>query len=118
MIDYLKIQNEKLRNLVILSQSIHSQSENEIQNMVDRIALLPPDGETAMISALEEEQKQIQLVKLSKGITSKVEKKQLEEKSLKLSAIKHEFDRAVLEAKETSDQQDATIKADALMGDI
>lgn len=118
MPDYSKIQNEKLRSLVVLSESIHSQPESEIQAMVDRIASLPLEGQDAMIAALEEEQKQIQMTKQAKGITPEMEMQHIEGKNLKLSSIKHEFDKAVLETKEQTDQDTASAEADSLISNL
>lgn len=121
MADYSKIKNERLRQLVMLSESIHSQEEAEIQMMIDRVAELPPEGQEAMIAALEEEQKQIRAAKLAKGITPEMEMKEmkeLEKNSLKLANIKHDFDAAVLGIKKEKEQKESGAAAENILKNI
>lgn len=118
MPDYSKIQNERLRNLVMLSESIHSLPESEIQAMIDRVTELPPEGQEAMTSALEDEQKQIQEAKQAKGITPEMETQEIEENSLKLSKIKHDFDTAVLEVKKEKEEKDSEAAAASIIKNL
>lgn len=92
---YYPIQNERLRQLVMMSESIHSMEEKDIQKMVAQIANLTADGQTAMITALEDEQRQIEKARLAKGITPEAEMRAWQLNTTKMIAIKHDFEMSV-----------------------
>lgn len=92
---YYPIQNEHLRKLVMLSESIHSMLDNEVQEMVSQISILDESGQNAMISTLEDEQRQIAQEKAKRGITPAMELRQIEENTAKLHSIKRDFETAV-----------------------
>ncbi len=89
---YYPIQNEKLRYLVMASESIHSLEEGNIQKMIFQIANLPVEGQDAMVAALEDEQKQIVAAKRAKGITAVQEIKTIEKKTAEVRMVKRNFE--------------------------
>lgn len=95
MINYDLIKNEKLRRLVIASESMQSLPEPEIQKMVERMAALPEAGQQQIIASLEKEQEQISKVKLAMGITPEVEVAELEEKIQKVNLIKKTLENTI-----------------------
>lgn len=95
MVDYSLIKNEKLRQLVMLSESINSLEDAALETIIERISALPEEGEKEMIKALEDEQGQIKAAKLAKGITPEIEMEQLEEKKLQVVAVTHDLDKTV-----------------------
>jgi len=111
---YYPIQNEKLRTLVITSESIHSLADDDVQKMVSQISNLTDEGQMAMIQALEDEQKQIMLAKAAQGITPQMEMRQLQADSMKLTGIKHDFEMAVVKENQKMEQADANNAEDIL----
>ena len=89
---YYPIQNEKLRYLVMASESIHSLEEGNIQKMIFQIANLPVEGQDAMVAALEDEQRQIVATKRAKGITPAQEFKVIEKKTAEVRMVKRNFE--------------------------
>lgn len=59
MPNYIKIQNEQLRKLVMISQSIASLSENDQIIMINQIVELDSEGQQELVKTLLEEQKTI-----------------------------------------------------------
>ncbi len=118
MVNYSIIQNEHLRQLVILSESIHSLPADQLEVMIQRIAALPEEGQLALIKTLEDEQQKIKAAKLAKGITPEMELKQMEENSLKVTAIKYEFETGVRKENEKIDAKQSEEEAEKLILNI
>jgi len=118
MLNYNPIQNESLRTLVMLSESIHSLPEDAVQNMVAQIANLDVDGQKALIATLEDEQKQIAAAKAAKGITPEMEMKQIKENSAKIAAIKRDFEMTVARERQGEEAAAAGAQAENLLRDI
>ncbi len=114
MIDYSKIKNEKLRQLVLLSESIQSQSEEAIQVMVERVAELPEEGEDLMIASLEDEQNQIRAIKNAKEITPEMEIEQLNQNNQKILAAKRHLEKVVRSENEKNERTQVNGVADDL----
>ena len=115
MPNYDNIKNEKLRQLVTLSESIHSQPEEVAQAMIDQIAALPEEGQTAMITAMEDEQKAIQEAKAAKGITPEQEIRDIEENMAKVSTIKRDFESSVRKINEEKEREESDKEAEDLL---
>lgn len=92
---YYPIQNEQLRMLVMMSESIHSMPVRDIQKMVAQISNLTEDGQMAMITALEDEQKQIAAARLARGITPEVQMRALQSNTAKVNAIGRDLEMSV-----------------------
>jgi|GEM_PF-6461744 len=118
MINYNLIQNTELRLLVTASESIHTLEEAQIQNWVERIAKLPPDGEKQMILALRDEQLMIRKSKAARGITPEKELAQIQEKLEKVHEIKRNFETAVRVEEESVDQAKVEANADNILNSI
>ena len=118
MPNYDHIKNEKLRQLVKASESIHSLPEEEAQAMIDQISVLPEEGQTAMLSTLEEEQKAIQEAKAAKGITPEQELRELEENMEKVSTVKRDFESSVRKINEQKDREESDKEAEELLKKI
>lgn len=118
MVNYDIIKNPELRLLVAASESIHSLDETEIQQWVERIAVLPPEGEMQMLTALRDEQKQISEAKLAKGITPEMDLAQTQENLKQVTAIKKDFDMVVLKENERVSKQESEIAATNLLNNI
>lgn len=114
MPQYDPIKNERLRALVMASESIHSLPEENVRQMITQIAALDDDGQAALIATLEDEQKQIAAAKRAKGITPEMELAQISENMTKVAAIKHDFEMAVLKENEKED----TIKSERAAEDL
>lgn len=109
MIDYNLIKNTELRLLVTASESINSQTEEQIRAMVGKIAVLAPEGQQKMIAALKDEQAQIQKSKLARGITPEVEQAHLQQNMKKIYKIKKDFETVA----RVEDEKIETAKSDA-----
>lgn len=118
MLDYSLITNEQLRQLVIRSESVNSLSEDQIQAMVNKMALLPESGTTAMIAVFEKEQQKIQNAKTAKGIPPEIEQKRLDEKISAVAGIKREFETGVKVETERVDQEATLMAAEELLKDL
>ncbi len=115
MADYDLIKNTELRLLVTASESIRSLKEQEIQQWVERIAALPPEGERAMLVALRDEQEQIRKAKLAKGITPEMERAEREKKMEKVYAIKKDFEKVVRIENEKTANNESSAEAESLL---
>lgn len=115
---YYHIYNEKLRELVKASESIHSLTENDAQDMVNHIAALPQDGQAEMIRALESEQKAIQEAKVAKGITPEVEMRRLDEAIAQVGTIKRDFESSVRKYNEELERKHEDQAAEDLLEEI
>jgi len=115
---YYPIENERLRMLVMASESIHSMAEDDVQKMVAQIAVLDEDGQAAMVETLEDEQRQIAAAKRAKGITPEMELAQINKDTAKLSAIEHEFEMAAAKENERSDREESQKKAEEIIKDV
>ncbi len=114
MVDYSIIKNDHLRALVMISESIGSLEETAISRMVERIARLPEQGQTDMITALEDERRQIEAATTA----HKAPEKALEEVSAqekKLILVNRSFDRVVREENEKTEQSESSAHADDLL---
>lgn len=114
MPQYDSIKNENLRMLVMSSESIHSLPEEQSQAMINQIAALDDNGQAALTATLEDEQKQIAAAKRAKGITPEMEMAQISENMAKVSAIKRDFEMAVLKENE----REETVQSEAAAEDI
>jgi len=92
---------------VISSESIHSLADDDVQAMVSQISNLTVEGQMAMISALEDEQKQITQVKL----------RQVQSDSMSLTGIKHDFEMAVVRENRKMEKADSD-EAEDILRDI
>jgi hypothetical protein len=115
---YYTIRNERLRMLVMASESIHSLGDEDVQRMVSQISNLNDDGEAAMISTLEDEQRQIAAAKRARGITPEMELAQINDNMAKVSAIKHDFEMAVLRENEREETEKSSSAADDILKSI
>lgn len=115
---YYTIPNERLRMLVMASESIHSLDDEDVQRMVSQISTLNEDGEAAMISTLEDEQRQIAAAKRARGITPEMELAQISENMAKVSAIKHDFEMAILRENEREESEQSSAAAESILQDI
>jgi hypothetical protein len=115
---YYTIPNERLRMLVMASESIHSLPDEDIQRMVAQISNLNKDGEDAMINTLEDEQRQIAATKRARGITPEMELAQINENMAKVAAIKHDFEMAVLRENEREESEKSNAAAEDILKDI
>lgn len=118
MLDYSLITNEKLRQLVIRSESVNSLPEDKVRALVNKMALLTEPSITAMIAVFEKEQLKIQNAKLAKGITPEIEQKRLDEKISALAGIKREFETGVKVETERTDQETTLMAAEELLKDL
>ena len=115
MVDYSVIKNEKLRQLVMISESIASLDEAGILAMVKQIAQLPEEGQTAMINALEDEQKQIRAAKIAKGITPEKELEKVTIQAQKVAFANRSFDRVVRQEDEKAERLATDANAEDLI---
>lgn len=115
---YYHIYNKKLQELVKASESIHSLSENDAQDMINQIAALPEDGQAEMIKALESEQNAIQQAKIAKGITPEKEMRQLDEAIAQVGNIKRDFESSVRRYDEEVDRKQESQEAEDLLNEI
>ena len=115
---YYPIQNERLRMLVMASESIHSLEEKNIQKMVAQIAALPLEGQIAMISALEDEQKQIAAAQRAQGITPEMEITRIEKSTAQVRIIKRNFEIVVRVENEKVEIVRSQQEADNLLREI
>jgi len=115
---YYTIQNERLRMLVMASESIHSLPDEEVQKMVAQISNLNADGEAAMIATLEDEQRQIAAAKRARGITPEMELAAIKDNMAKVAAIKHEFEMAILRENEREETEKSNAAAENILNDI
>lgn len=118
MANFAVIQNEKLRDLIIRSESINSLPEDKRQQMIDKIALLQEAGVNAMIAILEQEQAKISAAKLAKGITPEIEHQQMQKKIVEVVAIKREFETGVRVELERVDREETLKAAEDLLRNL
>lgn len=118
MPNYSLIKNRKLRDLVMNSESINSQSEEAITEMVGKIAGLPKEGRAAFIEALRDEEDQVRRAKEAQGITPESELKGIEENSIALKGIDSKLGRDVRAANEQVSRDADEDKVEALMNEI
>lgn len=115
MLDYSKIKNEHLRELIMHSESINAQPENIAQEIINNIAVLDPAHEQQTVMMFEAEHQEIQNSKLAKGITPEMEIDYIELNRKKLSEINKEFDTNVRKYnEEQSEKQDEQVADDLL----
>jgi hypothetical protein len=115
---YYTIQNERLRMLVMASESIHSLADADVQEMVAQISDLNDDGEAAMIATLEDEQRQIAAAKRARGITPEMELATINDNMAKVAKIKHDFEMAVLRENEREESEKSNAAAESLLKNI
>jgi hypothetical protein len=115
---YYTIPNERLRMLVMASESIHSMREDDVQKMITQIAALDEDSQDAMIETLEDEQRQIAAAKRARGITPEMELAQINKDMAKLSAIEHEFEMAIAKESARADREESEKKAEEIIKDV
>ena len=118
MPNYTLIKNKELRELVMKSESIQSQSPEATAEMVRKIAGLPKEGQKAFIKALKDEREQVLRAKEALGITPESELKEIEDKSIKLQGIKSKFGRTARYASEKVSRDVDEEKAEALLNEI
>ena len=115
---YYPIENERLRMLVMASESIHSMAEDDVQKMVAQIAVLDEDGQDALVETLENEQRQIAAAKRARGITPEMELAQINENMAKLSAIEHEFEMAMAKENARAEREESGKEAEEIIKDV
>lgn len=92
MVYYYPIQNERLRFLIMASESIHALEEQQLQKMILQIAMLPPEGQEAMMAALEDEQRQIISAQEAKGISKQQQLVSIQKKTEQVRIIRRNFE--------------------------
>lgn len=118
MPDYNPIKHERLRQLVILSESLNSLPEDQLQATVTRIGgLAGPDLE-AMVKVLEDEQRLIEANKRARGLTPEMELAEIEERRSKVVAIKRDFESAVNRENERVDTVESSKAAEDALKDL
>ena len=103
MSEFNIIKNEKLRQLVELSESIRDLSEKDRKKMLVSITKLSEEGQKAMIEALTEEQQAIMQAKAKRDITPEKEIEEIKAKTEEIKNIKHTLEtnvRKISEKKE------------------
>lgn len=100
------------------SESIHSLPEDDAQAMIDQIAALPDEGQTAMAAALEDEQRMIEEAKKAKGISPEQEIREIEENMAKVSEIKRDFESSVRRINEKKEKDESDKAAEELLKEI
>lgn len=115
---YYPIQNEKLRYLVMASESIHSLDEGNIQKMIFQVANLPVEAQQPMIEALEDEQRQIVAAKRAKGITPEMDIKIIEKRTAEVRIIKRNFEIVVRVENEKVEVAKSQREAEDLLKEI
>ena len=118
MLFFHRIKNNRLRELVEASESIPSQPEDAAQLMIDDIAMLPEDGQMQMIVMLEDEQKKIAESQKNQLAAPEDELKKIEAESATLTALDHEFERDMLNAKEEADRAENEALTESLINNI
>jgi len=118
MPDYTPIQNEKLRQLVLLSESINSLPEEQLQVTVTRIGGLAGPDQEAMIKVLEDEQRLIEAKKRARGLTPEMELAEIKERRSKVVAIKRDFESAVNRENERVDTVESDKAAEDALKDL
>lgn len=112
---YYPIQNEQLRMLVMASESIRSQREDDVQKMISQIAALNEDGQVAMISTLEDEQRQIMVAREAKGITQDMSARVIKENTAKVYGIKRDFEMSVQKENERTSAEESSLAAENIL---
>jgi len=102
----------------MLSESIHSMTDREVQSMVEQIATLDEEGQKAMITTLEDEQRQIAAEKAKRGITPAMEMRAIEENTAKLHLIKHDFETTVRKENERTQILESEKAADNILREL
>ena len=115
---YYPIQNERLRLLVIASESIHSLDEKQLQKVILQIAMLPPEGQEAMISALEDEQKQIIAAQAARGISKADQLITIHKKTEQVRIIRRNYEIFVRVEEEKVEVGRVEREADNLLRDL
>jgi hypothetical protein len=115
---YYTIQDERLRMLVMASESIHSLSEDDIQKVINQIAGLEEDGQEALTTTLEDEQRQIAAAKRAKGISPEMELAQINESMTRLTTLEHEFETAVARENERAEREESGREAEEIINNI
>ncbi len=118
MLDYSRIKNDRLRELIMHSESIHAQPENVAQEIINNIAMLDPAKEQQTIMMLEEEQKEIQNSKLAKGITPEMEIQYIELNQKKLTEINKAYDTDIRKYKEEKSEKQDEKEAEDLLNQL
>jgi hypothetical protein len=118
MLDYSKIKNEHLRELIMHSESIHAQPENVAQEIINNIAMLDPAREQQTVMMFESEQKEIQNSKLARGITPEMEIDYIELNRKKLTEINKEYDTNVRKYKEEKSEKQDEQEAEDLLNQL
>ena len=118
MLNYSKIKNEHLKELIMHSESIHAQPENVAQEIIDNISMLDPAREQQTVMMFEAEQQEIQNSKLAKGITPEMEIDYIELNRKKLSEINKEFDTNVRKYKEEKSEKQDEQEAEDLLNQL
>ena len=119
MLQYNLIKNRELHELVMRSESIQSLPEKEAQDLIEKIAALPEEGQREMLKALEEEQRAITKAKAKKGIkTPEDEAKEIEAKTAQIKQITHEFKATVRKEEEGSEQEKTAEAAEKLLSEL
>lgn len=118
MVDYSLIKNEKLRTMVMESESIHTLAEAEIQAMVGKIAKLNPEGEQAFLEALENEKQEVERAKAGEQIDPEeatVMMQKVQENDQKLTNVIRSFDTFVRGTREESVREVENQQAEELL---
>lgn len=118
MLDYSKIKNEHLRELIMHSESIHAQPENVAQEIINNITMLDPAREQQTVMMFEAEQKEIQNSKLARGITPEMEIDYIELNRKKLTEINKEYDTNVRKYKEEKSEKQDEQEAEDLLNQL
>lgn len=118
MLNYDLIKNERLKLLVMVSESINSLPAEEIQKMIEKIAAAPEEIQKEIMASLEAEQKEIQKTKLAIGITPEMEKREIEEQMQKITTIKKGLEHVVHEEEQKNEARDAQLKAEAVLNKL
>ncbi|MCC7196911.1 hypothetical protein IT413_01805 [Candidatus Peregrinibacteria bacterium] len=118
MLDYSRIKNDRLKELIMHSESIHAQPENVAQEIINNIAALDPEKEQESIQMFESEQKEIQSAKLARGITPDMEIQYIEQNQKKLTEINKEYDTGVRKYQEEKTQKQDEKEAEDLLNQL
>lgn len=100
--------------LVMASESIRSQREDDIQKMVSAIAALNEDGQVAMIATLEDEQNQIMAAREAQGI-AKEATRAMKENTAKVYGIKRDFEMSVQKESERTSTEESSRAAEDIL---
>lgn len=100
MLDFQKIENEKLRSLMMASPAIASLDEKAGKEMIARISLIAAEKQESMISVFEKERADLDNLEKNQVSTLDADISQINSLMAQLNDLEHQYDAVMREYSE------------------